>query len=566
MTKSRAIGVFDFETDPFEHGAEIKPFCGGFYDGQIYADFWEDGVSDPVDWLCTYLETRKKPMIVYAHNGGKFDFMFLLKKKKLGSNVLIINGRIVKCYVGIHELRDSYAILPVALDKFEKQEIDYAKFKKQRRNAHRVEILDYLKSDCLNLFAFVYAFVERFGTKITIGATAMHQLGKTVPIIRLDKEHDEKFRPFYFGGRVQCFEYGELRGSYKVYDVNSMYPAVMKNAMHPMGSKYVYVSGAGANKEFIKASGKLRSFGDSVYFMRFLGSHKGCLPTRTKNAGLSFEAAEGEFYACSHEIKAGVELGLIRVDEVLELHIPCSYQNFAAYVDKYSAEKIAAKAAGDKAAEQFAKLLLNSAYGKFATNPENFQEWFLRDRTDDECEQAFLVWLGNNNDLDDLDPYKAKPEIDMGTLEIWARKATPKENAYFDVACAASITSAARAVLMRAIAGAYRPIYCDTDSLICEGLGAGVPIDRAALGAWKLEEEPDTIYIAGRKLYACFKDGEPVKVASKGAKLSPQEIARLTKGEVIAWESEAPNFKMDGRTMYVKRNIRARYKIDAQNA
>jgi hypothetical protein len=326
-----------------------------------------------------------------------------------------------------------------------------------------------------------------------------------------------------------------------------MYPAVMRNCLHPIGRKYITLDTEQSRRVFNKQTGKLKGF-TGPYFIHWFGLHRGCLPTREK-MGLSFSKAMREFFTTSHEMQAGIELGLIRVDEIFSIRVPCSFTKFDKYVDKYIVEKIEGKREGNKTKEIFAKLLLNSSYGKFATNPENFKEWFFVDTSEPESVAEFETWrVGKGAEL----------QQDFGRFEIWNAQAEVKENSYFDVATAASIAGASRAVLMRAISLAKNPLYCDTDSLICESL-EGVPIHPTDLGAWKLEETADTVLIAGKKLYACLYQGETVKLASKGAKLNADEIRRLCLGDVVRWDSQAPNFKFDGSTKYVSRNIRKRY-------
>src|ERR1700691_2922932 len=106
----------DCETDPFEHGAEIKPFIWGLYDGR---EFWTFSTTSTfVDFV------RGRKIILYAHNGGKFDFMFLLPYI-VETKVQIINGRIVSMYLGSCELRDSFSCVPVSMKEIQKEEIDY---------------------------------------------------------------------------------------------------------------------------------------------------------------------------------------------------------------------------------------------------------------------------------------------------------------------------------------------------------------------------------------------------------------------------------------------------------
>ena len=121
---AKKIAVIDAETDPFKFGRVPKPFCWGFYDGDIYKQFWGNSLIDCTVLLLDYLESRKDELIIYAHNGGKFDFLFFIEK--LVGKIRIVNGRILEAHLGIHTLRDSYAILPISLKKLGagKKEID----------------------------------------------------------------------------------------------------------------------------------------------------------------------------------------------------------------------------------------------------------------------------------------------------------------------------------------------------------------------------------------------------------------------------------------------------------
>jgi hypothetical protein len=63
-------------------------------------------------------------------------------------------------------------------------------------------------------------------------------------------------------------------------------------------------------------------------------------------------------------------------------------------------------------------------------------------------------------------------------------------------------------------------------------------------------------------MYSCRldevgKDGKPkFKTASKGAHLTHDDIIKVCAGEVVHWQSDAPNFKFSGDTKFVARNIR----------
>jgi hypothetical protein len=165
--KPKLLAVVDSETDPFKHGRIPQPFVWGLYretgSGTFdYKSFWgEDCTLQLLDYLSGWKG------IVYAHNGGKFDFFYLLNHFKEWEHPVtpnLIKSRIAKLKWGPTEFRDSYLILPVALKTTgDKDEIDYRLFEKETRNQHREEILSYLKQDCVGLYDNVRSFIDRFG-------------------------------------------------------------------------------------------------------------------------------------------------------------------------------------------------------------------------------------------------------------------------------------------------------------------------------------------------------------------------------------------------------------------
>lgn len=512
------IAVLDLETDPFKHGRLPQPFAAGFFDGETYQDFWGD---DAVTQLLHFLFHYPQRLLIYAHNGGKFDFFYMFDA--LENPVKIINGRIVSAVVGKHEIRDSYAIIPVPLSAYKKDEIDYDIFERGERNKpqNKADILHYLAKDCEYLYEMVSAFADRFGRKLTIGGTAIGKLRELHQFARTNKTHDEKFRPFYFGGRVEAFRTGIIPGNWKIYDVNSMYPHVMRNCEHPTGMRFANVANPKLTPE-----GNMRGFGSRPYFVEIEGINRGALPVRTKD-GLDFNCERGIFLTMSHELKVALKHGMFTPTKIRAAYVPHQSISFGEYVDTYVREKIAAKQCGDKVAEIFAKLLLNSAYGKFGQNPENYFDYMIIRNLYELPQAEYEAGLWKLYELHD-------------EFAIWRKKS--ERESYFDVATAASITSASRAMLLDAIATAKNPIYCDTDSIICESFPGTV--HESALGAWKCEGEADTLAIAGKKLYAAFKNGECIKSANKGVRLSPAEIVKICRGRSVTWKNLAPSFSI----------------------
>lgn len=561
MRPSREIAVIDAETDPFKYGRTPAPFVWGLWWRGNFWSFWGD---DCTDQLIKFLENLNVTLLIYAHNGGKFDFYFLLEH--LGNPIKLIHGRIAKAAIGKHELRDSWLIYPMALSAYKKDAINYDLFERGVREKHRAEIISYLRGDCKYLHELCEAFIKRFGKKLTAPSAAMAELRKIHPQKLGGKSHDEKFRPFYFGGRVQCFVSGVHEGAWKVYDVNSMYPYVMRNFDHPAGTEYVVI-----DSPDIDSAGWIVGYPACHYFVEIEGLNHGALPLREKD-GLSFNVRSGLFITTSHEFRLSLSLGVFR-GNITRALIPHGVQRFVEFVDKFGGEKIAAKKSGDKIGEIHAKLVQNSAYGKFGQNPEDFDDYLFQKRHVDPMPD-FDIWESHEEgEFHRFWRRRKTIALDDGSASV------PRTvRGYFDVAIAASITSAARSVLMQAISNATRPAYCDTDSIICESLSK-VEFDDYKLGAWKKEAEGNKLAVAGKKLYALFDESKPrpidpkskecqcfvcrccVKSASKGVILPPHEILSIAKGSSIEWRNEAPSFKKDGHAEFIKRTVRQTAKI-----
>lgn len=533
--------TLDCETDPFLAGRIPTPFAWGLYDGETFEYTW--GKDCTADMMTVLYNT--KPSIIYIHNGGKFDVYFMMDYL-INEPMRIINGRIVKaklkCAGGFHEIRDSYAILPIALKRVDtvggKLEIEYALMEAGEREKHRKEIVTYLKRDVVFLHRLVSGFVGMFGLQLTIGTTAMKELQKLHTFEKLSLSEDKPIRrDYYYGGRVECFESGIIDGSFKVYDVNSMYPYAMKTSLHPIGRSYFNGSTITGDTCFITAT----------------GTNYGAFPFREKNGSLNFSKEYGTFHVTRHEWDVAEELGLFRCDKILAAHNYDSQVSFAEFVDKFYSLRMGAQARGDEIEKLFFKLILNSAYGKFAQSSENYCEYRI---TDLDTDLHSIGWKLNNF-VDTKTEWKEQNKFDkkknryLGQWLVWERPSLD-ENMY-NVATGCSITGSARALLLRGLHSAKRPIYCDTDSIICENLPSRNTKD---LGDWKLEAKCDRAAIAGKKLYALFDGPECVKQASKGVNISPAQILEVCQGGEVESVRESPSFKLDGLHVFISRKIR----------
>ncbi len=524
--KAVKVGVLDFETDPFLAGRYPEPFAGCLYfsPDEFYV-VWGDNPQKEIARLL-----REQPKCeVYAHNGGKFDFHFLLPHVDK-AEARIIHGRLAVLNCGNAKLIDSMLLIPVGLGKYKKTEIDYAKFEEDEREKHREEIIDYLIDDCRYLLELVTGFHEKVGKKLTIGGAAIGKVKESgAKIERQGRTHDETFRPFYYGGRVQVIRPGVHKGKFQVLDINSAYPAAMM-LQHPLGNKKEYCG-----------SSRLPALSElGPQFLRIVAKSQGALPWRDERGNLHFprDGIEREYQCTGWEVAAGIATKTIEVIDVIRCLTPGRTQNFAAFVlNEYGARQSARK---EKRGldELVHKLVLNSGSGKFATNPDNFYQWTLTDPG---------VTPGDGKEWE---LYAEGPGV-----WIWRIPAddAAKERGFYDVATGASITGAVRATLWRALCAVKRPYYCDTDSIICEGPGS-LDLSETKLGAWKVEMRGTDLAIAGKKLYALI-GGEKDKLASKGARLDSADIFKVARGKEVIWRNMAPTYSVANGAHFVERRI-----------
>lgn len=571
VNEAKKVAVMDMETDPFKYGSDIQPFAVGFYTGYSYYEFFG---SDCVELFVNFLDDLKEKgednIIIYAHNGGKFDFHFMIKY--FSGEINIINGRISKFYIKGIEFRDSFLLLPKALSAYKKDEIDYSIFKKKKRykpcNFNKIKA--YLKTDCIYLYEWIILFKNRFGNPLTLASASFFQLKKTgYDITRSGIRYDKKFRDFYFGGRCEVFEGGNITDDIEYYDINSAYPSAMLQS-HPHGNI--------VNELDYLPEG-------SNYFARIRAISRGCLPLRGRDGSLSFpnDFISREYFATGWEINAGLETNTLDIEDVLIVYSHIETSDFKSFVIPLYDERKEKKISGDDDMAGILKLISNAGYGKFALNSRKFKKYevTVRGLLPDELVVGYIKYnVDNVNDYkraliydDNLSDKECDNELlkttweivnDIEGLTIWERDAPGKS--FYNVATAASITGCVRSFLWRSICKSDGVFYVDTDSIMCRKFN-GIKSDK--LGDWGLECIFDELYIGGKKLYAGHikgkkriikkskRDNRDWKKASKGSRLGVREIIDIIKyNKTVNWKNEAPSFSFKSAVKYIDRNIK----------
>lgn len=541
----RPVAVLDSETDPFKHGRIPKPFIWGFYDGKQYQEF------TATDDLVAFL--YDKPIIVYAHNGGRFDYHFMLEHLIPYDDIKVISGRLAKFKIGLCEFRDSINIIPVPLAAYQKETIDYAIFEEEVRDLpeNKKAISEYLESDCVYLYDLVTSFIDEYGCHLTQATASMKTWQKMSGIKPPDSTalYYDSFKQFYYGGRVQCKEKGIINEEFKIADINSAYPFAMLDE-HPLGIDFNILSA-----DDIIADHYEMVVGNYFYVVRCVAM--GPFPFRLSTGELVFpnDGIEREYSVTGWELIAAKQTNTISVNfKILYIYYHNEFIDFAEYITYFYEKRKLAKSEGDIANTLFCKLFMNGLYGKFGANPRSYANYCIMPP-----DAIPLEGVKRGNELDA--PVHGSYDF-SGMLGPWilaSEELDESEQRFYNVATAASITGYVRAYLWKAMCKCNGVLYCDTDSIFARDvsqLNFG-----SELGQWEIEGNFSEGAIAGKKLYACHhkpsdKNDKEWKLATKGVKLASDDIYRLCMGEEIIFSPEVPTFSIHNAPKFIDRKVR----------
>lgn len=549
----REIWAVDCETDPFKAGRVPKPFIWGLYNGSEYHEFAD--TADVVAFLA------ERDCVAYAHNGGRFDWHYLIPFIEPFTECMVIAGRLAKFDIGLCEFRDSFNIMPMPLKaggkKFEVD--DWSLFEREKRDtpAARSVIKERLRTDCVYLWHLLETFFMEFGFHLTISSASMACWSRIAGVEKpkTDKNFYETIAPYYFGGRVESFSAGEVPEKFKIIDINGAYQYAM-TFVHPYGESIIERADLPVSRSAIERC-----------FISIRARSLGAFPYRDDDGSLTFpdDGAERDFHISGWEYLAALDTGFYRDGRISSvLQLPETIE-FGSYMRHFITMKDKARAADDTPRYEFAKRFQCSLYGKFGSNPDEYSEYCLVPPR--HIEQAC-----------EADGYSFCAEL--GQYALLARPLLEAKQRYYNVAVAASVTGFVRAMDWRALCDVRNAggvvHYIDTDCLHATD-SAGLELDDARLGAWKVEAECDVVTdprspffglagaYAGKKLYAChvsdsWRASHPKakewKTASKGVRLEYDDIIKIARGEEVIYNPEVPQYSLKRGIHFVPRTVR----------
>lgn len=306
-------------------------------------------------------------------------------------------------------------------------------------------------------------------------------------------------RAAYHGGRCEAFFIGTLKpASYYKLDVNSMYPAVMRNYTFPV--RLISHRTTVIKDEF-----------------QFAYEHYGII-ARVKvdtphpffpkdiKGQLCFPLGRFETTICKPEIELLYRYKIPFT--VVEYAIYEEKAPFKDFVDYYYNLRMQYRKEGNTTFEYLSKVLLNSLFGKFGQKKD---KWVMAKGFSGEKDGIQEYFDVDTGQLIKLRIIGGRAERSAGKVE--GQNSFPAISAY--------ITSYARAMLIDIMSTAEwkNVAYCDTDSIITNAAGrlnCANFIDNTRLGFLKIEQQGEQLSIRGLKDYI-FNGKETIKGVKRDA-------------------------------------------------
>lgn len=410
--------TMDIETRNID--GDMQAYCVSLYDGDYVSSFYLTEFKSPSELLeraiLSIMKRKYNGYKVYLHNFSKFDGVFLLKILcKLSDNVkpIINDNNFIKITFKFSNyylhFRDSYLLLPSSLKKLAKGfnvedkgifpylfvnnkiidlnykgavpsfdkfiDLDYSKYLNYKKEIKiwdlKKECINYCNNDVIILHKIINIFSNFIFENIRLDVLKYPTLSSLafaiyrrkfiekykIPIINGQMFSDIK--DGYTGGSVEVFKpYGE---NIYNYDVNSLYPYVMREYKMPIGTPMFF---EGDILKYIK-----NPFG--FFYVDIITPEKENIPFLQKrvkiNNSIKTISPLGNWtgWYFSEEINKAKELGY--KIKIIKGYLFDQDIIFKEYVDYF----YDMKKKSDKNSPQYiiSKLLLNSLYGRLGMNP-----------------------------------------------------------------------------------------------------------------------------------------------------------------------------------------------------
>ncbi|KAG4946751.1 hypothetical protein JHK87_042758 [Glycine soja] len=503
-----AVGVMVVNPGiPVSRRERIDTYFSEDYSSRIFPTFEERScqmLKSFIFRVAAITRQNRSAKTIYFHNLGRFDGIFLLKHLALYHpnytvTPLMRDNRLYEVAVYskkrlLFTFRDSLHLLPGKLDDLAKNlcpelgskgSISYEDVRLESLSIMKESLLEYMEQDILLLGGIMQSFQDIYYkayqadivNKLTIASLALSLFREKYydynkHRIHIPNQNEDTFiRRGYYGGHTDAYlPYGT---NLYYYDVNSLYPFVIKEFSMPGGTPVWH-----SDLEYMTLD---NMFGFIEAYVECPKSiNKPFLPYGdNKDGTLIFPTGTfvGVYY--SEELKYARDIGytIIPICGYLfeEMESP-----FKDYINSLFESRSNAKKKGNNALSFVYKLLMNSLYGRFGINPQSTKTEMCNKSKRDRIfrRPEFIDDVFIREDL-----YMVSYLTNPGKgPSYWD---PPKNSA---VQLAAAITAGSRIYMYKYISR-EDCLYTDTDSIV---LGNPLPeedVSSSVLGKFKLEDK-----------------------------------------------------------------------------
>ena len=363
------IITFDTETfrNPIENGEKLTFFNLDFYDGEQHYYSEKNNFID----MLSYFKTKYKKYTVIAHNIG-FDFRIVHFINNLMEDEFLnlkCKARLLDSvlYVKFTSNNDNYVIqfldsknyFPMSLEKLaknfnlgkiniEEYDLDYEEWNLQLYKTGKIRVM----TDTEILYKAMQSFINMgFNYGVSLASTSFNTFKKQYlkRIIYLDDEFINLSLDIYHGGIVMPYILSREKQLYD-YDINSLYPYVMKNNLYSVSYK-----GKENDYRWIYDDIKNKAY-NYILKVRYRCTERSPIFVKHDNQLMPF--LEGEEYITGFEYLRLYENGYVQILEAYKFY---NDDLFSEFIDYFYNKRLL----GTGYEKLFYKLIMNSLYGKF---------------------------------------------------------------------------------------------------------------------------------------------------------------------------------------------------------
>ena len=540
-------------------------------------------------------------IIVYFHNLGNFDCYFIVKsvnkiKKVIKKNIIIRDNKIYKITLNNIVFLDSINMVNESLNDIgktflndSKDNFDISKIKslKDIRDNFN-EINNYLRKDVYLLYDFIIMWKNKINSMFNIDIVKNFTISsisfaiyrrnylKDYQEIEITKGYKYEFiKKSYYGGITNVFRASLNEGF--CYDVNSLYPYIMKSVPMPMGKgKYIY-----SKEASIKDFNKYYGFCECLIKIPENLPIPPLIHKKDNTILMPIGIIKGVWH--TDEINFALEKGC----EILKIYKIINYKKkeiiFKDFVEDMYNKRLKSESSIEN---KIYKLIMNSLYGRFGMDIEKSNTIWDLDEVNMWCLEQYSEVsrqidytnddvLENNNlfnykiNLEKYNELISNENISENDKNMIIKSYNKFKNNYQSISSiqiASTITAQARIYMLKVMYDVINKggkiYYTDTDSIFTDKELSIEYVSDNEIGKFKKEYDIKKAIFLASKVYCCVKHNNEEICKFKGLKkISEKNLSyqlyksKLQYNSYYEVKDIERNFVKDYRKMTINKSV-----------